>query len=387
MKQVQLIKLFVSCPSDLKNEVDSIRLIIEEINKTSGKENSYTLELLYWKQDTYTQIGDDVQDVINRQLDSEYDIIVSLFWQRIGTPTKRDKSGTIEEINRAIMNKKELLIYFKTLPPENLNLLDLKGLNRINTYKKTLTKKGILYKEYDSIDSFESLFRINVINLINDKFITHLVSKTSLSLNQLTVDKYSLINSIINEVEQKNQLSDLSLNIFQMVEQSLSAANMVTNSLYSITASVNDFSANMTKRTKELNQINDIKDNRLRLSKAQIVINLFSDELNEFNLRIDQELPIFSQNFLSLGPIYSNVKLFASNYDIKEYTFVNEAVVELRNSVETATTNGAFLLKEISKWRPMNSKFNKSKRETEEVLKNLTKVMLEGLKLLDEAIL
>ena len=69
MKQIQQIKLFISCPGDIKDELDSIRLIIEEINKTSGRQNGYMIECLNWNVDTYSQIGDDPQEVINNQLD------------------------------------------------------------------------------------------------------------------------------------------------------------------------------------------------------------------------------------------------------------------------------------------------------------------------------
>lgn len=46
MKQ---IKLFVSCPGDIIDELDSIRLVIDDINKTIGEQNSYDLKLLNWK--------------------------------------------------------------------------------------------------------------------------------------------------------------------------------------------------------------------------------------------------------------------------------------------------------------------------------------------------
>ena len=112
MKQIQKIRLFISCPGDIKEEINSVNLIAEEINKTSGRQNDYMLECLHWKLDTYTEVAEDPQEVINNQLDKEYDILVGLVWQKIGSPTKRDKSGTIEEISRAILNKKKITYLF-----------------------------------------------------------------------------------------------------------------------------------------------------------------------------------------------------------------------------------------------------------------------------------
>lgn len=386
MKQIQQIKLFISCPGDIKDELDSIRLITEEINKTSGRQNSYVIECLNWIVDTYTQIGEDSQDVINKQLDSEYDILVGILWQRIGTATKRDKSGTIEEINRALANsKKEALIYFKTTPPENLNLIDVEQLGKVNLFKAELFERGVLYKEFNSVNSFESLFRINIINLISDKLLIN--SKTSIVFaNDPKTDKYASISEVINQVEQKSQNVDDELDIFELSEQIMSSLGIITSSLGSMTNSVDELTIKIRNRTNEIEKFNKLKDDRLRLNKTQIIVNLFAAELDEFNLRINQELPDFSENFLLIAPMYSRIMLFATNNFIEEGAIVKQSLLDFRDSVEGATINGAGMLQEIIKWPPMTTRFNKSKRQTEEILKNLIKEMLEGLKLLDEAI-
>ena len=67
-------------------------------------------------------------------IDSEYDILVGIFWKRIGTPTKREKSRTVEEIYTAIDNVKKRYLLFKTTPLENLNLIDLEQLDKINLF-------------------------------------------------------------------------------------------------------------------------------------------------------------------------------------------------------------------------------------------------------------
>lgn len=386
MKEIKQIKIFISCPGDIIDELSSIQLIIEEINKTSGKQNLYNLELLNWKTDTYTQVGTDAQEVITNQLESEYDILVGLLWQKIGTPTKREKSGTIEEINRAISNdEKEQLIYFKTTPPDNLNLIDPDQLSKINSFKKELSSKGVLYKEFISTINFESLFRINLTNLIIEQVLAPKKRLAETKPSKTNEDKYSSITDLITEVENKDE-DTLGLDIFNLVEETTSYLNMISASLSSMTNSLKDLTTNLTKRTEELRKFIKIKDDRLRISKVKTVANLLANELDEFNNRINNELPVFSENFTAVGHAYSKVMLAASSYDYEDTSGIKESAIKFRDSVEDSTEGCATLLRAVMKWPPVNPKFNKSKRETELTLKNLTKEMLEGLILLNEAI-
>lgn len=386
MKQINLIKLFISCPNDIKDEIDSIRLIVDDINKTFGHQNSYSLECLNWSTDTYTQIGDDAQDVINTQLDPQYDILVGIFWQKIGTPTKRDKSGTIEEINRAIANSsKEFLIYFKNTPPESLNDLDLDQLAKVKSFKNDLSKKGVLYKEFNSTKIFESLFRIHLTNLISEKILKE--KKLSDSLEPINKsDKYAAISAAINQVESNENNPLIELDIFELSENLLASFNSITNSLESMTSALTDISNKMTKKTKELDMLLHVKDNRLRMQKNQILVNLFADELVDFNKRMESEKEILSEYFLEIGPKYSQIMLIGDTYKNKEEVNLRESLLSYRDSVEFATKQNVILLKAIGNWPPSTSKFNKSKRETEVILKDITKIFLEGLKLLDEAL-
>ena len=58
---------------------------------TSGRENN-----------SVPDYGVDAQEVMNRQIPSDYDISLGIFWTRLGTPTGRFGSGTQEEIEDAI---------------------------------------------------------------------------------------------------------------------------------------------------------------------------------------------------------------------------------------------------------------------------------------------
>lgn len=63
---------------------------------------------------TYGESGP--QDIINEQLVNKFDILIGVFWTKIGTPTLRASSGTLEEINIFIQNIKAVMVYFLDTP-------------------------------------------------------------------------------------------------------------------------------------------------------------------------------------------------------------------------------------------------------------------------------
>lgn len=387
MKTIKQIHLFISCPGDIINEIDSIKLVIHDINKISGKQNNFSIEIVHWDEDTYTEKGEDAQEVINDQI--KYDILVGLMWMKIGTETKRDKSGTIEEINRALSNpSKEQLIYFKNTPPANLNELNTKDLEKVNSYKKELSERGVLYKEFNEIKKFESLFRINLSNLISDKFLRDKMeiindnTKVLQSKPKEKHKKYSGIEDLINEVENSDNNS-LEVDIFSLQEVSVSSLNLVSDSLNSMTESTEVLSINLDKRTNEINRAAKIKDDKLRIKKLKTIINFMSKELDEYNERINIQIPIFSENIISSGNTLSDMILASNAYGIEDDSGLKENAMEFRNSMETGMGELANLLRTIIELPPVNFTFNKSKRETEITLKNLIKEMMDGLILID----
>lgn len=386
MKEIKQINLFISCPGDIKDELNSIEVIVKEINKTTGKIGGFSIQIVHWNEDTYTDLGEDGQEIINNQIN--YDILIGILWMRLGTPTKRDKSGTVEEINRAIENsEKQQLIYFKTATPSNLNSINTTELNEVIQFKKELSNK-LLYKEFESVEKFETLFRLNLSNLITDKFINkqkHIEKSTEIILPKKVV-KYQNIVSLIDEIENSTKDDFEGIDIFDVNENGYECFDKVTINLESITSYIEKLTINLNKGTGEINQANNIKDTRLKLSKAKKVVSRLSIELDEFNNEINSELPNFSENLKEVGKTTSDIFLTLKSYSVDDDYDIESNTISFRNSMEGAMNATAEMLKEIMNWPPINLKFNTSKRNTEITLKDLTKEIMFGLTLIDEAI-
>ena len=390
MKDIKQINIFISCPGDITDELNSIELIVKEINKTFGELNGFALRIVHWSEDTYTDIGEDGQEIINNQI--EYDILVGILWMRLGTPTKRDKSGTVEEINRAIVNpNKQQLIYFKTTSPNNINAINTSDLNEIRIFKKELSDK-LLYKEFESVEKFETLFRLNLSNLIKDKFLLKKEkqfdnndSSNSVEIvSSKKVSKYQNIISLIDEIENPNQESLIDVDIFDLTETSFEYFEKVTMNLENLTNYITKLTGRLNSSTEEINRTNNIKDTRLKISKAKKIINQLSEELNEFISSLNSFNS--SDNLKEVGKKVSEVLLTIKSYKDENYLDIKSNTIDYRNSMEYAMNSTANMLKEIMLWPPVNLKFNTTKRNTEIVLKDLTKEIMFGLTLIDESI-
>jgi hypothetical protein len=125
-------------------------------------------------------MGLDGQDVINSQINDDYDIFIGVMWSKIGSITERAESGTIEEFERALEKWKtnadavNLGFYFKTDPiPQEI--LDPEQYQKCQNFKKRVQDEGCLTKNFSGED-FEKLIRRELIASIAD-FLTKLRKK------------------------------------------------------------------------------------------------------------------------------------------------------------------------------------------------------------------
>jgi hypothetical protein len=104
-----------------------------------------------WELDATPELGDRPQAILNRQLVDECDVVVAIFWSRVGTPTGIADSGTVEEITCALEAKKPVLLYFsrRDLPSK----VDLHAVGEVRALQERFRAKGICWS-YSSHEDF-----------------------------------------------------------------------------------------------------------------------------------------------------------------------------------------------------------------------------------------
>lgn len=138
---VEVFQLIIASPSDLMKERRDVREAVLEWNSINSKNINIMFQPVMWEMDSVPNVGSGPQDSINEQLIHDSDVIVALFWTKLGTPTSNSHSGTLEEIQHFINNKKPGALYFSK-KSVNIDQIDIKQLRALNSYKASISNKS-----------------------------------------------------------------------------------------------------------------------------------------------------------------------------------------------------------------------------------------------------
>lgn len=160
MEERKLIRCFIASPSDTEEERKICEKVFEEINAGIGIPYKFIIKSLKWENDVHPGIGDDGQDVINRQVKDKYDLFIGIMYTKFGTPTLRASSGTEEEFIRAYEEAKklknmEIMFYFNDAPiePSKINISDYQ---KVTEFRNNVVATKCMYSMYNGLDDFES---------------------------------------------------------------------------------------------------------------------------------------------------------------------------------------------------------------------------------------
>jgi hypothetical protein len=129
-----------------------IREVVHEWNSIHSEDRDIVLMPVGWESHSSPSMGDRPQAIINRQVLEGCDLLIAVFWTRLGTPTQKSASGTAEEIEEHLAAGKPAMIYFSSAPvaPESVDQRQLKALVQ---FRENLRKRGLI-ETYDSIVDF-----------------------------------------------------------------------------------------------------------------------------------------------------------------------------------------------------------------------------------------
>lgn len=162
----KVFRVLIASPGDVGEERHVIPEIINEWNAVSAAQTKSILMPVKWESHSAPLLGNRPQAIINQQLVNECDLLVGVFWTRIGTHTGVSVSGTAEEIEQFVAQNKPVMLYFSQSPidPERI---EIDQFTVLRTFKEKMRLKG-LTESYSGIPDFRQKFsRQLAINLNN----------------------------------------------------------------------------------------------------------------------------------------------------------------------------------------------------------------------------
>lgn len=115
MKTTRTIKIALCGPSDVKKEIGIAREVIQEWNQRNWEALNCGLKDVHWDTDAVPSMDARGQAVINAELIDSSDLVIAIFWQRLGTATGLHDSGSVEEVARAQAREIPVMLYFSDI--------------------------------------------------------------------------------------------------------------------------------------------------------------------------------------------------------------------------------------------------------------------------------
>jgi hypothetical protein len=158
--KADVIKVMIASPSDVAAERDLVREVVHDWNVIHSEDRELVLLPVGWETHAAPAMGERPQAIINKCVLKDCDLLVAIFWTRLGSPTGAAASGTVEEIEEHLGAGKPAMIYFSSAPvaPASIDPGQYKALVK---FKESLRDRGLI-GEYESLPDFKEKLSRNL---------------------------------------------------------------------------------------------------------------------------------------------------------------------------------------------------------------------------------
>jgi len=181
--QATAYRVLIASPSDVPDQRAEAANTANGLNSTLVVDFGAVLVPIMWETDSTPVMGERPQGAINRQIVDQSDILVGIFWTRLGTPTGEAASGTAEEIQRFLDQKKKVLLYFSNahIPQDT----DLEEFQRLKGFRESCKTRGLV-DDFDSTDDLRTKVERHLRSTIRE--LQHGTDQAVVTGGQLTRD-------------------------------------------------------------------------------------------------------------------------------------------------------------------------------------------------------
>lgn len=167
MYKARVYHIMIGAPSDIKEEVEILKKVVHKWNDLNSEKEKIVLLPKHWASSTYPTAGARPQESINKQIVDKSDLLISIFGARLGAPTGKASSGSIEEIDEHLKAGKPVMVFFKKSGSYDI---DPAQLQLVLDYKKSI-QDHVLWVEYRDEEEFSNIILDKIQLFLNDNWL------------------------------------------------------------------------------------------------------------------------------------------------------------------------------------------------------------------------
>lgn len=204
----RVYRILIASPSDVDEEREMAVNAIQAWNDLHSYTRRITLLPLRWETHTAPEYGTRPQEVINRAIVDECDLLVGIFWTRIGSPTGVADSGTLEEIERVGKAKKPIMLYFSSVGADPAQL-NTDQLLRLQEFRHKTYPNGLI-ESYKSLMEFREKFSMHLERKVRELQHSESAGHPPLALDFIALETGAPVGSVHTVAFERAVVTDFS---------------------------------------------------------------------------------------------------------------------------------------------------------------------------------
>lgn len=166
----KVIEILIASPGDVVSERGIVREVIADWNAVYARDRKIVLMPIGWDTHSSPDLSGRPQQMINDRLLAHADLLVGIFWNRVGSATGKAISGSVEEIEEHLKKQKPVMLYFSKQPIA-ADSVDHSQYNSLKNFKSWAKERGLV-EEFDSLEEFRGKFQKHMpITLKDNQYI------------------------------------------------------------------------------------------------------------------------------------------------------------------------------------------------------------------------
>jgi hypothetical protein len=162
----ETFRVMIASPSDLAEERQVAVEAINEWNAQYTIPEKIVLLPVLWETHAVPTSGIRPQQAINIQLVRTCDILVGMFWTKLGTDTGVAEAGTVEEIGQFVDTGRPALLYFSSRPIDP-NKIDLRQYRKLRNFKDAIYRKA-LTGSFSGVDDLRQKLLRDLLHVVRE---------------------------------------------------------------------------------------------------------------------------------------------------------------------------------------------------------------------------